>query len=127
MGPCYFVSLCSNSIYGNDGNDGSVQILFDGEEREKRLPMTYYTRIFPKNFCKNISDLDRIGLYSFALNPFEIEPSGTCNFSKILNKNLKIKFFNNNINNISSKNLYIFAVNYNILVITNGMAGLRYS
>ena len=127
MGPCYFVSLCSNSIYGNDGNDGTVKLSFDGEEREKTLPMTYYTRVFPKIFCKNTIDLDRIGLYSFALNPFDIEPSGTCNFSKILNKNLQIKFANNNINNISAKNLYIFAVNYNILVITNGMAGLRYS
>ena len=52
----------------------------------------------PKKYCKNIPSLDRIGFYSFALNPLEVEPSGTCNFSKINNKNIKIAFANNNLN-----------------------------
>ena len=47
-GPCYFVSQCSNSIYGNDGH-GSVELQFDGVEREMVLPMIYYTRVLPKN------------------------------------------------------------------------------
>jgi len=127
QGPCYFVSQCSNSLYGNDGQDGMVEILFDGIEREQELPMMYYTRVYPKNHCKNVPDLDRIGFYSFALNPFNLEPSGTCNFSKICNTNIKIVFANNNTSNITNKPLYFFGVNYNILLIENGIAGIKYS
>jgi hypothetical protein len=127
QGPCYFVSMCSNSIYGNDGNDGTVEILLDGTEREPELPLMYYTRLYPKKYCKNVPELDRIGMYSFALNPFNIEPSGTCNFSKINDKNIKIAFANNIIANISDKELYFFGVNYNVLVITDGMAVTRYT
>ena len=126
-GPCYFVSQCSNSIYGNDANNGNVELLLDGIEREIELPIFYYTRLYPKKYCKNIPSLDRIGFYSFALNPLEIEPSGTCNFSKINNKNIKIAFANNNLNNISGKELYFFGVNYNVLIITDGMGVVRYT
>ena len=127
MGPNYFTSLCSNSIYGNDGNDGSVQFVWSNDDREIKLPMSYYTRVFPKMYCKKIPELDRIGLYSFALNPLNIEPSGTCNFSKISDIQFKIIFANNNRETIKDKKVYFFAVNYNILVITDGMAMLRYS
>jgi hypothetical protein len=127
QGPCYFVSQCSNSIYGNDANDGTVELLLDGVEREMELPLFYYTRLYPQKYCKSVPELDRIGLYSFALNPFEIEPSGTCNFSKINDKNIKIAFANNNTNNITSKDLYFYGVNYNVLIITDGMAAIRYT
>ena len=126
MGPCYFTSLCSNSIYGNDGNDGTVEILLDGVEREIELPMIYYTRLNHNKFSKTIPSLDRIGIYSFALNPLELEPSGSCNFSRINDKNIKIAFANNIASTILSKSLYFFGVNYNVLIITNGMASIRY-
>jgi hypothetical protein len=71
--------------------------------------------------------LDRIGVYSFALQPFDPEPSGTCNFSKIYNKNMKVTFAHNDRTKLAGKELYIYAVNYNILTITNGMAQVRYS
>jgi len=127
QGPCYFTSLCSNSIYGNDGNDGTVEILLNGNEREMSLPMIYYTRLYPKKYSKNVPQLDRIGMYSFALNPFDIEPSGTCNFSKINHKNIKISFANNNLETIKNKPLYFFAVNYNVFIISDGMAAIRYT
>jgi len=127
QGPCYFTSLCSNSIYGNDGYDGNVEILLDGIEREMTLPMIYYTRMYPKKYCNYTPELDRIGMYSFALNPFSAEPSGTCNFSKINDKNIKISFANNDVTKISGKPLYFFAVNYNVLIITDGMAAIRYT
>ena len=127
QGPCYFTSLCSNSIYQNDAHDGTVEILFDGVERELKLPMFYYTRLYPKKYCKNVPEIDRIGLYSFALNPFEQEPSGTCNFSKINDRNIKLELANEYIDKIKGKQLYFFAVNYNVLVITDGMAVVRYT
>jgi hypothetical protein len=127
MGPCYFSSLTQNSLYGNDGNSGSVEILLEGTTLEQELPMIYYTRLIPYNYFRRVPALDRVGFYSFALNPFYAEPSGTCNFSKIYNKNIKLVFANNNVNYIKGKQLYIYAVNYNVLTICNGMAQVRYA
>ena len=126
-GPCYFTSLTESSLYGNDGKSGTVELFLEGVEREILQPMTYYTRIHPYNKLKHIPALDRIGFYSFALNPFDGEPSGTCNFSKLYDKNLRISFGHTNKNMIAGKDLYIYAVNYNILTITNGMAQVRYT
>ena len=39
----------------------------------------------------------------------------------------KIVFSNNDSSNIVNKPLYFFGVNYNVLNIENGMAGVRYS
>ncbi len=127
VGPCYFTSLTESSLYGNDGKSGQVEILLEGVTREIEMPMTYYTRVIPLNYFSRVPMLDRIGVYSFALNPLNHEPSGTCNFSKLYDKNLKIKFANNDQSLISGKDLYIYAVNYNILTITNGMAQIRYT
>lgn len=126
-GPCYFTALTENSLYGNDGKSGTVELFLEGVTREIEQPMTYYTRVHPLNVLKKIPMLDRIGFYSFALNPLDSEPSGTCNFSKLFDKTLKVKFANNSYSIISGKDLYIYAVNYNILTITNGMAQVRYS
>jgi hypothetical protein len=126
-GPCYFTSLTESSLYGNDGKSGKVELLLEGVTREIELPMTYYTRVIPFRSFKAVPLLDRIGVYSFALNPLDYEPSGTCNFSKLYDKNIKINFANNNQSLISGKDLYIYAVNYNILTITNGMAQVRYT
>ena len=89
--------------------------------------MSYFTRYQPMKYCNNIPSLDRIGFYSFAINPLSNEPSGTCNFSKIKDNFIRLKFSNNTLSTIKEKTLHIFAVSYNILVITDGMAMLRYN
>jgi hypothetical protein len=135
QGPCYFVSLTNSSVYGDDGDNGKVELLLEGVTREIEMPMIYYTRYLPSKLLKAVPILDRIGFYSFALNPLDPEPSGTCNFSKLYNKNIKMIFGNNQaieIDNgvetaLSRKDLYIYAVNYNVLTITNGMAAIRYA
>ena len=53
----------------------------------------------------------------FATAPFDDQPSGTCNFSKS-DVNLNIVFANDagaNGTIIKNKNVYFFAVNYNVL------------
>ena len=52
-----------------------------------------------------------------------MQPSGTCNFSKI--DNATLNFTCNN--NISDGMISIYATNYNILRIKNGMAGIMFS
>jgi len=60
-----------------------------------------------------------INVYSFALKPEEHQPSGTCNFSRIDNAQLKVTG--------SDGGGRIYAVNYNVLRIMSGMGGLAYS
>lgn len=65
----------------------------------------------------------RYYMYSFGnkVNTYSI--SGTCNFSRIKETNL----FLNGFNNTTSKIMKVYAVNYNVLRIQNGMAGLMFS
>ena len=76
----------------------------------------YHTRYTNKN----------IYIYSFGLLPEKATPSGTCNMSKITSANLYLGYndINHSLNNMILK---VFAVNYNILRIINGMAGLVFS
>ena len=69
-------------IYGNDGHDGEVELQFDGVDREMRMPMIYYTRVLPKNIVIKCHRQDRIGFYSFALNPFNVIAIRNCKFFK---------------------------------------------
>ena len=67
--------------------------------------------------------------YSFALSPEEHQPSGTCNFSRIDNAVLQLKYGADTgfPAQTHSMNLNIYAVNYNVLRIMSGMGGLAYS
>ena len=71
------------------------------------------------NYVDNINNNNRTGMYSFSLKPNEYQPSGSCNFSKI-------KYANFNIIGININKIYIYALNYNILKIINGMCNLTY-
>ena len=125
QGPNYFLSMCNNSYRYNDGTEGTFLLFLDGEEKNSRTDMSIYTRYNLKKYCKYMPPLDRIGMYSFAINPLEYEPSGSCNLSKLNNIEMKIKPYNINYS-ITSDSIYIFAVNYNILSMNGGMGGLLY-
>ena len=99
----------------------TAKILLNGDDRtpemthlELRLynPIQYHTS-YPNNY---------IYLYSFSLRPEEYQPSGSCNFSRFDIKQLQIEF----ADNIPQSEVKIFGVNYNILRITQGLAGLAY-
>jgi hypothetical protein len=71
-------------------------------------------------------------MYSFALRPEEHQPSGTCNFSRIdtatIVMNLSGSATVDSENTTDNTwNVRVYAVNYNILRIMSGMAGLAYS
>ena len=79
------------------------------------------------NTISRCSDLKKnINCYSFALNPEDHQPSGTCNFSKI--DDIKL-VFNNTVYAApppEGKPLTVYALNYNVLRIMSGMAGIAY-
>ena len=69
-------------------------------------------------------------MYSFALKPEEHQPSGTCNFSRIDTATLVMEVDGGiTLDSDQDKTLdvRVYAVNYNILRIMSGMAGLAYS
>lgn len=71
-----------------------------------------------------------IYMYSFALKPEEHQPSGTCNFSRIDSATLVMDLAGNVVINPDIDATYdvrVYAVNYNILRVMSGMAGLAYS
>jgi len=77
---------------------------------------------------------DSICVYSFALNPEEHQPSGTCNFSRIDTAvfNTGTTPIAENTGNLVSaggidQTSRIVAINYNVLRIMSGMGGLAYS
>lgn len=68
--------------------------------------------------------------YSFALKPEENQPSGTCNFSRIDTATIVMNLSGDYIVDESTDNNWnvrVYAINYNILRIMSGMAGLAYS
>lgn len=127
QGPCNFASLCDSNENGNDGYYGKASVLLNNEIKQEERPISYYTRYLPQRYCKNhIPDVDRIGMYSFALTPFDYQPTGTCNFNRLTNKDIKLTLANNTRSTVTNKPIHFFAVNYNILTINGGISGLKY-
>lgn len=70
---------------------------------------------------------ENVHVYSFALKPEEHQPSGTCNFSRIDNAVLLLDFSDTTGTGTGSRQLRVYATNYNVLRIMSGMGGLAYS
>lgn len=77
------------------------------------IPYRRHTRI-PENF---------IYIYSFSLKPEQSQPSGTCNFSRLDSSELVMNFKRE----LTDSKIRVYALNYNILNVKNGMGGLAYS
>ena len=75
--------------------------------------------------------LNPINVYSFAIQPEEHQPSGTCNFSRIDTTTLVFDSVTTSGVAKPTKttpfNFRLYAVNYNIFRVMSGMGGLAYS
>lgn len=105
-------------------------ILFNGQYRTPLLESTYFNYVVPYQYY-TATPLDGINAYSFSLHPKEYQPSGSCNFSLLksqtLNINLNKNYYNYILTNDLNYELSIYAINYNVLRINNGIAGLIFS
>jgi hypothetical protein len=109
----------SNSSNVNHITD--VELQLNGQNRFRKQDEDYFRFVQQKNHFNRISD-KYVYAYSFALKPLEHQPSGTLNFSRIDTSTLRFT-----MNNSESREVLIFAENYNILRIMSGMGGLAYS
>ena len=100
----------------------TMQLRFNGNDRFDHISAGYFYLYQPFKYHSSGTN-QYIHVYSFAINPEDIQPSGTCNFSKLDNATLNILCNNT----LQFGILNIYALNYNILRIQNGMAGIMFS
>ena len=107
----------------------SLQI--NGQDRLDARFGDYFNKVQPfQHHSGNITTQSGIYMYSFAIRPEEHQPSGTCNFSRIDTATLVIQMsgaVSVAEHNDDTWNVRVYALNYNILRIMSGMAGLAYS
>ena len=127
------VGDCKLQLNGHDrmaARDGSYFSLVQPYQHHTNVPTkTTLDADNNNNIISTYASLN-INVYSFALKPEDHQPSGTCNMSRIDNATLHVTAKPANGNTIATgidKDLYIFAVNYNVLRIMGGMGGLAYS
>ena len=109
----------------------SQSLMFNGQERVPVRYGDYFNKVQPyQHHTGDTTNYPGIYMYSFALKPEEHQPSGTCNFSRIDTATINMEFTGDVIADEARDatwSVRVYAVNYNILRIMSGMAGLAYS
>jgi len=98
------------------------KVILNGQDRFKEQSGKYFNQVQPF-YHHTGTPYPGIYVYSFALQPEEHQPTGTCNFSRIDNAQVSIQLKSNTQATLQK----LFAVNYNILRIQSGMGGLAFS
>lgn len=122
----------------------SAKLQLNGHDRFSERKGSYFNNVVPFQTCK-AKPAAGIYMYSFCLRPDELQPSGTCNMSRIDAAMLNITYKKANVVVSGSSvagileedvtatacqnltGLRVFASNYNVLRIMSGMGGLAYS
>jgi len=107
---------------GNPVVEALLQL--NGHDRFTEREGEYFNYVVPYQ-CNSNTPTDGLNTFSFALQPEDHQPSGTCNFSRIDNATLKITFHPNFKN--SEANISIYGMNINIFRVMSGMGGVAYS
>jgi hypothetical protein len=123
------------------GNPTAVaKIQLNGQDRFTEREGSYFNFVQPYQHHTS-TPATGINVYSFALKPEDLQPSGSCNFSRIDNAVLNLTLTPSTFQTLitpmpeeaavtgaqSSANVNIYATNYNVLRIMSGMGGLAYS
>jgi len=113
----------SNTAFGQEvGPLHQAKIILNGTDRFVPQFGKYFNQYQPYQYHAGVP-YPGIYVYSFALKPEDLQPSGTCNFSRIdiaqISVNLKT--------GMPALNQRMFAVNYNILRVQSGLGGLAFA
>lgn len=114
---------------GGNNPTSLAKIVLNGNDRFSEREGKYFNLVQPYQHHTNCP-APGINVYSFSITPEDHQPSGTCNFSRIDNAFLTVTHTDNTVsssNNSGNAKVRVYAVNYNILRIMSGMAGLAYS
>lgn len=117
-----YFNYSSSLLPGNKTNMiKNVRLIYDGRDRIKTTPASVFTKLEPTKVHTNTPINKFIHVYSFALEPERLEqPNGVMNFSEIQEPLLHLEFNSA----IPDSTLYVFAVNYNVLISSKGTGWL---
>ena len=123
-----------------------AKLQLNGQDRFQEREGSYFNYVQPFQHHTG-SPSEGINVYSFALKPEDLQPSGSCNFSRIDNATLNLTLTPDTFSyaavtvpgvhgapastfpagKIPSVDFRVYATNYNVLRIMSGMGGLAYS
>ena len=104
----------------------TAKLQLNGQDRFSEREGSYFDVVQPFQHHTRAPDTG-INVYSFALRPEEHQPSGTCNFSRIDNAVLQLVLSSPTVAGTATAKVRVYAVNYNVLRVMSGMAGIAYS
>ena len=104
----------------------TAKLQLNGQDRFSEREGTYFDQVQPWQHHTRSPDTG-VNVYSFALQPEQHQPSGTCNFSRIDNATLQLVLSNATVSGTNTAKVRVYARNYNVLRIMSGMGGLAYS
>ena len=104
----------------------TAKLQLNGQDRFSEREGSYFDTVQPYQHHTRAPDAG-INVYSFALRPEEHQPSGSCNFSRIDNAVLQLVLSANTVKGTNTAKVRVYAVNYNVLRVMSGMAGVAYS
>jgi hypothetical protein len=104
----------------------TAKLQLNGQDRFSEREGTYFDQVQPWQHHTRAPDTG-INVYSFALQPEQHQPSGTCNFSRIDNATLQLVLSNATVSGVNTAKVRVYARNYNVLRIMSGMGGLGFS
>jgi len=99
----------------------NFSLKLNGKDRFQKRPASYFRTVEPYRAGYNVPS-KHIYVYSFALHPMNLQPSGTLNFSRIDNVTMN---FDTLSGTTDDSIIDVFAINYNILKIREGHVGLE--
>ena len=135
--PCKFIAWTGGAHF--------AKLTLNGHERFAKRRATYFKNVqcyqhfkqTPGGLKTELGDtsstvhINNLQVYSFALNPADHQPSGTCNFSRIDNATLILTGGGEDSDltctDLTETSANVYAMNYNVLRIMSGMGGLAYS
>lgn len=104
----------------------TAKIQLNGQDRISEREGSYFSWVQPYQTHTRAPD-EGINVYSFSLRPEEPQPSGACNFSRIDNAFLQLVLSNATVEGTKTAKVRVYAINYNILKVVSGMAGIQFS
>jgi len=130
----------ASPYYGNWGASGNntrlldqgknpvslAKIVLNGTDRISERDGFYFNVIQPYNHHTSCP-APGINVYSFAFDPEDHQPSGSCNFSRIDNSSIEVTLDSTLNSSSRTSEMKTYAVSYNILRIMSGLGQLAYA
>jgi hypothetical protein len=104
----------------------TFKIQLDGNDRFEQRYANYF-RLVQSTEHSISAPRKYIYMYSFAINAGHDQPSGTCDFSRITSSLVNMTFDSRIHTAYGSVRLNLYAVNYNIFQIRNGMGSILFT